>query len=120
MPSSAGKPLTKPLDLMPERKVLPLDYMCLIRLEPVETKSKGGLILPEATVERRQWAGVRAVLVETGEHAFTDGDGEPWRVRPQPGDKVTIKQYGGEAIDASRDELLRLVTDKDILAIGWL
>lgn len=100
--------------------VQPLDYMCLIRLEPVETKSKGGIIFDDRTIERQQYAGVRAFLIRKGEHAFTDDASRQWTVQPKAGDRITIKQYGGEALDASRDELFRLVTDKDILAIGWL
>lgn len=95
-------------------RLTPLDYFCLIRLDPVEQMSKGGIIMTEIRTDRNQMAETFATLVKVGANAFTDfGD-----VVPEPGDRILVKKYAGQMpVAGDSTSLFRLVTDKEIIAI---
>lgn len=52
--------------------VIPLDLRVVVMPDPAETKTAGGIIIPEATAEREKAAAVKGTLVAFGEHAFGD------------------------------------------------
>lgn len=92
--------------------LVPVEYKVLIRLDPVEEKTMGGIIKP--TVEREQMAETYATLIAIGGNAFEDWK-EPL---PKPGDRVVIDKYAGLPPKAGDiQDLYRLCNDKDICAI---
>ena len=96
-----------------ESGITPVEYRCVIRLDPVEKKSKGGILLPDDKVDRNQMACVHGTLIAVGGNAFQD-----WRdPRPAVGDRVAIMKYAGQYREADPDDPYRIVNDKDILGI---
>ena len=98
--------------------LVPVEYKVLIKLDPVEEKTVGGIIIPDNLSERHQQAETYATLIAVGGNAFTDPD---WRAPiPKPGDKIVVDKYAGEPLKAGDIEnLYRLCNDKDICAIRF-
>lgn len=95
-------------------KIRPTEYRCLIRLDPVESKTIGGIILPDESRDRNQMAQTEATLVAKGGNAFEDW-GDPI---PKEGDRVLVAKYAGDRPKTGDlGDLHRLCNDKDITAI---
>ena len=95
--------------------IQPVEYKVLVLPEQIEEKTEGGIILPDTTKEKEEWAQIKAVLVAVGGNAFKDPDwNEPV---PQIGDQVYIAKYAGNFIEGKDGEEYRLCNDKDIGAI---
>lgn len=94
--------------------LVPVEYKVLIKLDPVEEKTTGGIILPEDTSERSQMAQTYATLIAIGGNAFED-----WKdPKPKAGDKIVVDKYAGLPPKAGDiTDLYRLCQDKDICAI---
>ncbi|HOE74839.1 MAG: co-chaperone GroES [Patescibacteria group bacterium] len=81
-------------------------------LEPLEedSKTKGGIYLPESAKEKPKQAKVLAV----GEGRMVEGKLRPLAVKV--GDKVLIKEWGGDDIKIDGKEY-KIVSEDDILGI---
>lgn len=86
------------------------DYVLVKPLEE-ETKTPGGILLPETAKEKPQMGKVMAV---GGGGVTEDGKKIPMVVKA--GQKVMYKKWGGNEVKVNREEWL-LVEQKDILAI---
>lgn len=90
------------------------EYNVLVRMDPVETKTAGGLHLPQSAVDANAISKDLGTLVKASEHAFgyvkdwTDG-------APQPGDRVLIAMYDGKLYKIDGEEY-RVVKDKSVVA----
>ncbi len=91
----------------------PVDYKCVIRLDPTEEKTIGGIIIPDDRKDRTQMAATRATLLACGGNAFKDWDGR----KPIPGDRVEVSKYAGVTREADPTDLVRIIQDKEILAV---
>lgn len=93
---------------------VPVDYNVVVELEP-EPEKIGTLYMPDDVKERRQFSGVRGRLLAVGPNAFKDF-GDPC---PKPGDRVLFKKFSGQGQtpQVAMDDTLRVMPDKDILAI---
>lgn len=93
----------------------PVEYKCVIRLDPVEEKTIGGIIIPDDRKDRSQMAATRATLLACGGDAFTNPD---WKGRvPKVGDRVEVSKYAGVTREADPTDLVRIIQDKEILAV---
>ncbi|MCP3681606.1 MAG: co-chaperone GroES [bacterium] len=97
--------------------IRPVEYKVLIKVDEIEDRSVGGILLPETSLEREQYAHDRGVVVDCGGLAFSD-----WKGRlPLVGDKVVFNKYAGSIIQHRPTERkldrYRLCNDKDICAI---
>lgn len=93
--------------------IIPVEYKCVVRVAAVEEKTAGGVIIPDIRKERNQMAMTTATLLEAGGNAFEDWKGR----KPKPGDKVLIQKYAGQFKEADPTDTVRVVHDKEILAI---
>lgn len=98
-------------------KIIPTGHRVLVSLEPIEEKSKGGILL--TTEDRKQMyqkAMTEATVEALGINAFKAfDDGIPWC---KVGDKVLITKYCGEdREDPDNGMTYRVINDEDILAI---
>ena len=97
--------------------IVPVEYKVLIEVEEVESRTSGGIFIPEIRLERNQEAHDRGRLVEKSEMAFSDWKGR----KPQVGDKILFDRYAGSVIEyQSKDRSVRrfrLCEDKKIGAI---
>ncbi|MCJ7740939.1 co-chaperone GroES [Candidatus Microgenomates bacterium] len=86
------------------------DYVLIKPLEE-ETKTPGGILLPDTVKEKPQMGQVMAVGPGTN-----DDKGHPVKVLVKTGQKVMYKKWGGNEIKVEGKEWL-LVEQKDILAV---
>lgn len=89
-------------------KWVPHQHRILVKVDEVEEKSAGGIILTGDVKEREQTAQVLATVVEVGPTAEVD---EGIRA----GTRVMIAKWGGAAIPG--EDFLRVINDEDINAI---
>jgi chaperonin GroES len=98
--------------------ILPVEYKILIQPIEVEEKTKGGIIIPDETKDRDQFAQMKGILVAVSPFAFTYED---WKgsedSRPKPGDTVLFAKYAGAVVDGKDGKKYRLVNDKDVCAV---
>lgn len=100
--------------MLSERELLAMEmaeYNVLIRMDPVEAKSPGGIVLPDAMVDQNAMARDLGTLVKAGELAFSYADG--WSP-PTVGDRVLIAQYDGKLYDVGGTKY-RVVKDKSVV-----
>jgi co-chaperonin GroES (HSP10) len=86
----------------------PHRHRILVRVDVVENRTKGNIILAEQTRVREQAQQVRATILAIGESAVVD---DALRV----GDRVLIAKWGG--LEVPESDNLRLVADEDICAV---
>ncbi len=91
----------------------PVEFRCVIRLDPAEEKTIGGIIIPDDRKDRSQMAATRATLLACGGNAFQDWKG----LIPVPGDRVEVSKYAGVTREADPTDLVRIIQDKEILAV---
>jgi co-chaperonin GroES (HSP10) len=97
-------------------------HYVLIKPEKMKKKTKSGLILPDAMVNKENVASVRGTLVGVGDNAWKAFDGgDPWA---EIGDKVYFKRHVSDRIqdDTDKDEdgepqEYFLMADENILAV---
>lgn len=99
--------------------ILPTEYKALVKPIKVDEKTKGGIILPDETKERDQFAQMQGTLVAVSPLAFTYADAKDWgdASKPKPGDKVMFARYAGAAVKGKDGEDYRIISDKDISAV---
>ncbi len=100
---------------MNDSGLLPQEYNVVIRMDPTEEKTPGGIILPAAKKDRDELATDEGTLVAVSPHAFGYaewGDTEP----PKPGARVLFAQYSGRIWERGGIKY-RILKDKDIVAV---
>ncbi|MGR3176853.1 MAG: co-chaperone GroES [Candidatus Anammoxibacter sp.] len=91
--------------------IRPLDDRVLVEAVEAETKTKGGIVLPDTAKEKPQIGKIIAV----GEGKLLDsGKRAPLSVKK--GDKVLYGKYSGTEVSVSSKEYL-IMRESDILAI---
>ena len=93
--------------------ISPVEFKCVVRLDSKEKVTKGGILIPDVKGDRDQMAATEGRLLAVGGNAFQDWNG---RV-PQPGDRVMVSKYAGITREADPTDLVRVLHDKEILAI---
>lgn len=89
----------------------PLFDNVLVKPLEGETKTPGGILLPESAKEKPQIGTVMAVGSGT-----TDDHGKVIKMIVKVGDRVLYKKWGGNEVKMGTEEWL-IVEQKDILAI---
>lgn len=104
-----------------ESGILPTEFKVVIKPIAVEEKSKGGIILPDDTKERDQYAQIEGTLIACSPLAFTYAKEEEWAAAggrpPQPGDRVLYAKYAGTTRKGKDGNDYRIVNDKDLWAV---
>ncbi len=89
----------------------PLNDRIIVKAVTPETKTAGGIILPDAAQEKPQEAEV--VAVGPGK---TLDNGKVVAIELKPGDRIIYAKYGGTEVKLSGEEYVILRQD-DVLAI---
>ena len=97
--------------------IYPTEYKVLVKPEPVELKSKGGIIIPDEARDRNQAAATRGEIIDVSPLAFTYDDWQSDERIPKVGDMVAFARYAGVSIEGDDEEDYRLVSDKEVIAI---
>lgn len=97
--------------------IQPLDMRVLVKPDPVEAKTAGGIIIPESTKEMQRFATVKATLITVGVNAWAEARSHPAFTAPAPGDRVLIAKYGGVELKGDDGAEYRILNDEDITAL---
>lgn len=96
----------------------PTEYKVLVKPKTVDEKSKGGIIIPETSKDREQYAQMEGELIAVSPLAFTYDD---WKdatdKRPKPGDRVLFAKFAGAIVKGKDGIEYRLANDKDVAAV---
>ena len=93
----------------------PVEYKVLIKPDEVETKTAGGIYIPDSVKDKAKYAKDEGIVIAIGSNAFTDPD---WDVKPAVGQRVLYDRYAGSNVKSRADgEDYRLINDKEIGAI---
>lgn len=91
----------------------PVDVKVLVKPDPVEEKTKGGIILADTTKDKTKYAGTEATLISAGPNAFAEwGSGNA----PSPGDRVLFAQYSGARHKGQDGDDYIIMNDQDIIS----
>ena len=99
-----------------ESGIYPTEFKVLIAPIEVEEKTKGGIIIPDQTKERDQFAQMEGQLIAISPLAFSYADWNGYKP-PKPGDRVLFAKYAGTVVTGRDGKMYRLVNDKDLTAV---
>ena len=91
--------------------VRPLHDRVLVRRTPEETKTAGGIIIPDTAKEKPQ----RGEIVAAGKGRVTE-DGKVTPLDVKTGDKILFGKYSGTELKLNGEEYL-MMKEEDILGI---
>ena len=91
--------------------VRPLHDRVLVRRTPEETKTAGGIFIPDTAKEKPQ----RGEIVATGKGRVTE-DGKVTPLDVKIGDSILFGKYSGTELKINGEELL-MMREEDILGI---
>lgn len=93
----------------------PLEYNVIVRMDAVETKTAGGILLPDTKKDRDEMAADEGTLVAISPHAFDYAD---WGAHPKPkeGDRVLFAQFDGRLWERGGVKY-RILKDKSLIAV---
>ena len=99
--------------------IIPTGARILVRPDPVETKTKSGIVLSIDT-KREGAASVTGTVVRLGELAFKEFVGGEWKRVYEPyakiGDRIQYRRYTGVIVEGdSPEETYLLMNDEDVL-----
>lgn len=97
----------------------PCGWRVLVAMEPVETRSAGGILLPDSHLDQKQAVATIGYVIAVGPQAYKRADtGEiPW---VSGGDKVLVAKYAGQRHDVKilhQSFELRIINDDEIQAV---
>jgi chaperonin GroES len=92
-------------------KLQPLGDRVVIQREDAESKTAGGIVLPDSAKDKP----ARGKVVSVGEGRLLD-DGSRGKMQVKVGDRVIFNSYSGESFKVGDDELL-LMREDEILAV---
>jgi chaperonin GroES len=92
-------------------KMRPLHDRILVKRVEEETKTKGGIIIPDTAKEKPQEA--KVVAVGTGR--LTD-EGKLIGLEVKKGDRILVGKYSGSEVQIDGEEHL-IIREEDVLAV---
>lgn len=96
--------------------ILPLDLRVLVRIDPPESVTAGGIIIPDSTKEMQKSAAVKGTLIASGGNAFREAEASGRCKAPEVGERVMVSKYGGVVVKGRDGEEYRLLNDEDVIA----
>eukprot|EP00090_Calanus_glacialis_P010324 TRINITY_DN1870_c0_g1_i1.p1 TRINITY_DN1870_c0_g1~~TRINITY_DN1870_c0_g1_i1.p1 ORF type:complete len:105 (-),score=30.63 TRINITY_DN1870_c0_g1_i1:99-413(-) len=93
------------------KQILPLFDRIVVQRAAAETKSRGGILIPE----KAQNKGLEATVVAVGP-GLRDGSGSFIPLCVAVGDKVLLPEYGGSKLEMEGEEELTIFREHDIVA----
>jgi chaperonin GroES len=92
-------------------KLRPLNDRILVKRVEEETKTKGGIIIPDTAKEKP--AEGKVVAVGTGK---TGDDGKRIPLEVKKGDRILFGKYGGQEVKIEGEEYL-IMREDDVLCV---
>lgn len=98
--------------------IIPFRFNVLVKLQEIEEKTKGGIIIPIDTLEKENAASQVATIIDIAKGAFSDDlSADEFQPKPKVGSKVLIEKYQGVRVKGLDNEEYCILQDKQILAI---
>jgi co-chaperonin GroES (HSP10) len=94
----------------------PTEFACLLAMAEKQEKTSGGILLPEATVEKEGWGSTHARLLAVSALAFSYTDRTDWNP-PRVGDVVFTGRFPGNEVIGRDGKSYRLCSDREISGI---
>lgn len=94
----------------------PVEYNIVVRMDPVEEKTAGGLYLPQTKTDRDELSADEGTIVAVSPHAFSYADWPEGSRIPGPGDRILMAQFDGR-IWKRGGQTYRLIKDKSVIAV---
>jgi chaperonin GroES len=92
-------------------KIRPLGDKVLVQRLEAETKTAGGIVIPDAAKEKPQ----RGTIISIGEGKLLD-DGSRGQMQVKKGDKVLFTSYAGTEVKVGGKDYL-IMDETDIMAV---
>ena len=92
-------------------KIRPLDDRVLVKQSDAETKTAGGIVLPDSAQEKPQ----RGKVVACGKGKRLDS-GKRGAMSVKKGDEIVYSRYGGSEVEVDKDKYV-ILRESDILAV---
>ena len=92
-------------------KLRPLHDRVIIKRLEAETKSAGGIVIPDSATEKP----IRGEVIAAGTGKILE-DGKVRPIAVKTGDKVLFGKYSGTEVKVDGDELL-VMREEDIMAV---
>lgn len=97
--------------------ITPMEFNVVVLPDPVDERTKGGLILSDETRERNKHAATKGTLVALAPMAFDESVWPAGEAKPKPGTRVLIAKHAGTFCDGADGREYRIVKDKDVVAM---
>jgi co-chaperonin GroES (HSP10) len=97
--------------------IKPCGHRVVVKQDPIEKKSKGGIIIAHENEAAAQQAGVTGTVLAIGPTAWKDPSlgGEPWC---KVGDKVLFAKFAGKSFTVPEtEEAVLLMNDEDVMGV---
>ena len=92
-------------------KIRPLHDRVIVRREPEETTSAGGIVIPNTAAEKPS----QGVIIAIGTGKILDS-GEVRHLAVKVGDKILFGKYSGTEVKVDGEELL-VMREEDIIGV---
>lgn len=104
---------------MNQSGIRPQEFNVLVKPDAVETKTKGGIIIPESKLERDEFARTEGTLVAISPIAFSfdDWPEEIADQKPKVGDRVIFSRYQAQELTGRDGCKYWIMKDKSIVAV---
>lgn len=100
-----------------ESGLRPVEFKVLIKPDPVEERTEGGIIMPEQTKDMQQMAQVKGTLVAYGGAAFGKPFTDDERVLLVPGARVYYDKYAGTTLIGADGADYIITQDKNVASL---
>lgn len=97
--------------------IIPTEYNVIVAPQEVERTTKGGIYLPDETVERDSFARTEGTLVAVSPLAFSYADWPEGARKPRIGDRVIFARYNANEITGRDGAKYWLLKDQSIAGI---
>ena len=97
--------------------ISPTEYNVLVKPEKIDDKTKGGVLLADTTLDRKQAFMTKGVLVAVSPLAFTYERFPEGHPPPKVGDTVIFTKAAGVSVEGVDGAEYKLLKDKDIGAV---
>ena len=95
--------------------IKPILYRMVLKLDEVEKKTQGGIIIPEEVSKRERRAVEIGTVIALGPTCYKDYDVASDYIKP--GDRVVIAKYSGKDVTDVDDKEYVIINDVDVLCI---
>lgn len=99
-----------------ESGISPVEYNIVVRMDPVEEKTPGGIIVPQSKTDRDKMAADEGTIVAASPLAFSYADWPEGARIPQVGDRILMAQFDGRIWERG-SKTYRLIKDKSVIAV---